>query len=258
MTTHRESTACFEGKRALIVGASNETGPAVARAFAQRGARLALTYHSDKAAAETVAEECRALGAPDAHILQLDLLNSAQCESFIATVRQTLGGIDFLLAVAGAGGSYRPLLEIDPQEMRDAFQGQVCGNFTLARDAGLIMPTDGSGRIVFVSATSSHKFSHATYGYAKAALNQLTAFLAYELAARKVTVNTLVPQLIDLESIDPAMREKRKRYTPLGLIPHPDQIASFCVTLCSPEFNIATGELIHLDGGYRLRPPEDR
>jgi NAD(P)-dependent dehydrogenase (short-subunit alcohol dehydrogenase family) len=258
MTTCSEATVSFEGKHALIVGASNETGPAVARAFAQRGARLALTYHSDRAAAETVAAQCRGLGAPEAHVMQLDLLNSAQCESFIAAVRRTLGGIDFLLAVAGAGGSYRSLLEIEPQEMREAFQGQVCGNFTLARDAGLIMPTDGSGRIVFLSATSSHKFSHGTYGYAKATLNQLTAFLAYELATRKITVNTLVPQLIDLESIDPAVREKRKRYTPLGLIPHPDQIAGFCVTLCSPGFNIATGELIHLDGGYRLRPPEDR
>ncbi len=248
----------LENKRALIVGASSDTGPSVARAFARSGAKLALTYHSNRMGAESVAAECRTLGAPQARILPLDLMDSAQCESCIGTVTETLGGLDILIAVAGAGGSYRSLLETKPQEMREAFQGQVCGNFTLARDAGLAMPDDGSGRIIFISATSSLKFSHASYGYAKAALNQLTFFLAYELASRKVTVNTLVPQLIDLDSIEPALREKRRSFTPLGLIPHPDQIANHCLSLCSPSFNIVTGELIHLDGGYRLRPLEDR
>jgi len=253
-----ESMPDLTGKRALITGASNETGPCVARAFARRGANLALTYHSDLPAAEHVAEECKALGAPEVHLFKLDLLNLEQCSAFVPLVTEKMGGIDMLICVAGAGGSYKPLKEIEPEALLRAFQGQVCGNFALARDAGLLMPEDGSGRIVFISATSCYKFSHATYGYTKATLNQLTSFLAYELAERKVTVNTLVPQLIDLDTISEDMREKRKKYTPLGLIPHPDQIAQMCLTLCSPLFNIVTGELIYMDGGYRLRPLEDR
>ncbi len=257
MTANRSGIQ-HENRRVLVVGASNETGPAVARAFAAQGARLALSYCTDRAAAETVAGECRALGAPEAHVFPLDLLDADQCECFVGGVQEALGGLDILIAVAGAGGSYRPLLETSAREMREAFQGQVCGNFTIARDAARLMPDDGSGRIVFISATSSHKYSHATYGYAKAALNQLTPFLAYELAARKITVNTLIPQLIDLPSVAPAMREKRKQFTPLGLIPSPELIAEHCLALCSPAFAIVTGECYHLDGGYRLRPPEDR
>ncbi|MFO7900208.1 MAG: SDR family oxidoreductase [Planctomycetota bacterium] len=245
------------GKRVLITGASNETGPHVARAFARHAPSLALTYHSDRAAGEDVVEQCKADGAQDAHLFQLDLLDMEQCASFVPRVVHALGGLDVFVAVAGSGASYTPLAELPADDLVRAFQGQVAGNFAIARDAGLAMPEHG-GRIVFISATSCTKYSHAGYGFAKATLNELTKFLALELAERNVTVNTLVPQLIDLESISAEMRDKRREFTPLGNIPHPDQIAQMCLVLCSPLFDIVTGELIYMDGGYRLRPLEDR
>lgn len=245
------------GKRVLITGASNETGPHVARAFARYGPSLALTYHSDQAAGEEVVEQCKADGAEDARLFQLDLLDMDQCSSFVPKVVDALGGLDVFVAVAGAGASYTPLAELPADDLVRAFQGQVAGNFAIARDAGLAMP-EGGGRVVFISATSCTKYSHAGYGFAKATLNELTKFLALELAGRNVTVNTLVPQLIDLESIRAETRDRRRAFTPLGNIPHPDQIAQMCLVLCSPLFDIVTGELIYMDGGYRLRPLEDR
>ncbi|MCX7591843.1 MAG: SDR family oxidoreductase [Kiritimatiellae bacterium] len=248
----------LRGRRVLITGASNETGPHVAHAFASLGSDLALAYHQDKSSAEKVAAECRDRGAGNVHIFQLDLLDPKSCATLVPRVVHTLGGLDILIAVAGAGGSYTSLLQVESSELPTALQGQVCGNFLIARDAALRMPTDGSGRIVFVSAASSYKYSHGSYGFAKATLNELTLFLAYELASRKITVNTIVPQLIDLDSIPSELKEKRKRYTPLGNLPHPDQIAQMCVVLCSPLFDTVTGQLVYMDGGYRLRPPEDR
>ncbi|MGQ9662962.1 MAG: SDR family NAD(P)-dependent oxidoreductase [Kiritimatiellia bacterium] len=248
----------LQGRRVLITGASNETGPHVARAFARLGPRLALTYHQDEAAARRVAAECLELSARAVDVFRLDLLDSASCAGFVSQVVEKLVGLDILIALAGAGGSYTSLLEVAAEELPIALQGQVCGNFLLARDAARYMPSDGTGRIVFISAASSYKFSHGSYGFAKATLNELTLFLAFELAARKVTVNTIVPQLIDLESISREVREKRKRFTPLGNLPHPDQIAQMCLVLCSPLFGTVTGQLIYMDGGYRLRPLEDR
>lgn len=246
------------GRRVLVTGASNATGPYVARAFAQRGARLALTYHSDRAAAERVREACLALGAPDVQLHALDLLDSAACDALVADCCRSFGGLDILVAVAGAGGSYESLLTCGTRTVHDAIQGQVVGNFAIARDAGLAMPRDGSGRIIFISATSCYKNHHAAYGFAKATLNELTRFLALELASRRITVNTLVPQLIDLDSIDAALRETRKAFTPLGNIPHPEAIAEMCLVFCSPLFDIVTGQCLYMDGGYRLRPAEDR
>jgi NAD(P)-dependent dehydrogenase (short-subunit alcohol dehydrogenase family) len=248
----------LEGKRILVTGASNETGPHVARAFARFGAELVLTYHTDRDAGETVARSCRDAGAADVHLFQLDLLDMDQCSEFVPRVVEALGSLDILVAVAGAGAGYTPLTELGAHAFARALQGHVGGNFAIARDAGRTMPEDGTGRIVFVSATSCYKYGHAGYGFAKAALNELTKFLAWEFAQRKVTVNTLVPQLIDLESISVELRETRKQFTPLGNIPHPDQIAEMCLVLCSPLFDIVTGQLIYLDGGYRLRPLEDR
>lgn len=248
----------MRGRRVLVTGASSGTGPAVARAFAAAGAALALTYRQNRAAAESVAADCRAAGAAAVQVFPLDLMDAARGDALVAEVEKSLGGLDVFIGVAGAGGAFTPLLDAATSELTAALQGQIVGNFALARDAGLRMPRDGSGRVILVSATSSHKFSHGTYGLAKAALNTMVPFLAYELASRRVTVNALVPQLIDLDTIDPADRERRRRFTPLGVIPHPDQIAQFCLALCSPLYGIVTGELIHLDGGYRLRPPEDR
>lgn len=247
----------LDGKRVLITGASNDSGPFVARCFAQPGARLALTYHSDKESCERVAAECRELGA-EAHAFEFDLLDMSSCQKLVTDVAKTLGGIDYVIALAGTGSSYTPLTELAPDQFMSAIQGQVGGSFVVARDAAEHMPDDGTGRVVLISATSSYKSHHAGYGFAKTCLNELTRFLACELAAKKISVNTLVPQLIDLESISAEMREKRKQFTPLGLIPHPEQIGKMCLVLCSPLFNIVTGETIVMDGGYRLRPLEDK
>jgi NAD(P)-dependent dehydrogenase (short-subunit alcohol dehydrogenase family) len=248
----------LRGKRVLITGASNETGPFVAREFARLGCKLALTCHSDKEALRRVEDECRELGASDCRSFQLDLLDSERCGNLVSEITRDGANIDVLVAVAGAGASYKSLVDLSGQELLRAFQGQVAGNFEIARNAAGYMPEDGNGRIVLISATSCYKYSHAGYGYTKDCLNELTKFLAYELSEKRITVNTLVPQLIDLESISQEVKDKRRKFTPLGNIPHPEQIARMAVVLSSPLFDIVTGQLIYMDGGYKLRPPEDR
>ena len=177
----------LKGKRTLIIGASNDSGPFVARCFAAPGSRLALTYHSDLPAAKRVAAECRELGA-EVDTFQLDLMDMASCDALIPAVVYKLGGLDYVIALAGAGADYTPLSEITPEQFINAIQGQVGGSFVIARNAAQHMPDDGSARIVLISATSCYKYHHAGYGYAKKCLNELTGFLACELASRKITV----------------------------------------------------------------------
>ncbi|MCE9616164.1 MAG: SDR family oxidoreductase [Lentisphaerae bacterium] len=248
----------LNGRTVLLTGGSSGTSAHVARAFARQGAAVALTYHHNRAGAEDMAAECRRSGAPAAAAFALDLASPESCSALVPRVRAAFGRLDVFVGVAGTGGHFHTLLEADAADMQEALQGHVTGNFLLARQSALAMPDDGSGRVVFVSATSSTKFSHGTYGFAKAALNALTEFLAHDLAARRITVNTVVPQLIDLPTTDAADRERRRQFTPLGRLPHPDEIAQLCVTLCAPLFGGITGQLFFLDGGYRLRPPEDR
>lgn len=245
--------ASSDSRRVLITGASNETGPFVARAFARGGAALALTYHSDKAAADRVADQCRKDGAASAELFQLDLLDNAQCTGFVEKVVGKLGSLDVLVALAAAGPSYTPLAEVDERTFTAAIQGQLTGNFFICRDAGVAMKRSGGGRIILFSATSSHKFSHASYGLAKAAVNQLTRFLAFELAP-EVTVNTIVPGLIDLQSTDADVRRKRAANSPLQRIVTPAELAAMCVTMASPVFDTVTGTELYMDGGYYLKP----
>ena len=113
------------------------------------------------------------------------------------------------------------------------------------------MKQAGRGRIVIFSATSCHKFSHASYGLAKASVNQMTRFLAFELAP-EVTVNTIVPGLIDLETTDADARRTRAQATPLGRIVTPDDLAAMCLTIAGPAFDTVTGQEIYMDGGFYL------
>ncbi|MCG3180509.1 MAG: putative oxidoreductase [Phycisphaerae bacterium] len=242
-----------EPRRILITGASNETGPHIARAFARTGDALALTYHTDRAAAERVAGQCRRDGAASVELFPLDLLDLDQCVGFAGLVAAALGGLDMLVANAAAGPSYTPLREVDAKTFSAAIQGQLTGNLFLCRDAGNLMKAAGRGRIILFSATSAHKFSHASYGLAKAAVNEMTRFLAFELSP-EVTVNTIVPGLIDLESTDADLRRTRAANTPLGRIVTPDELAAMCVTIASPVFDVVTGQVLYMDGGYFLKP----
>jgi NAD(P)-dependent dehydrogenase (short-subunit alcohol dehydrogenase family) len=242
-------------RRVLVSGASNQTGPAVALAFACTGARLVLTYHSDEAAGNRVAASCRNAGAASVDLMQLDLMDNRRCIELIGAADEAMDGLDVLVAVAAAGPSYTPLTEVDVQTFTAALQGQITGNFLLAREAGNRMKKADGGRIVLFGATSFHKYHHASYGFAKAAINELTKFLALELAP-EVTVNTIVPGLIDLDSTDADLRRRRAERSPLGRIVRPNELAQMCLLLCSEAFDTVTGQTLLMDAGFFLKPAE--
>lgn len=241
----------LKGQVALVVGGSSETGPFIVEALAAAGADVALTYHEQADAAEAVVKKVTTLGRK-AKAFAFDLLDGQAVRALPKDVAGEMGRLDILVLCAGTGG-FGDVRELDEAAWDWAMAGNVKAPFFLARNAALIMEKQKTGgRIVTFSATSALKYGHAFYGLAKAAVIQMTRFLAHTFAP-KVTVNCLVPGLIDLESTEAKMRTERAENSPLKRVVTPRELGQLCVVLCSPACASVTGEAILADGGFWLK-----
>jgi len=240
----------LKGKVALVVGGSTGTGPEIARAFAEVSADVAVTYHEHADEADAVVRTIEGKGLKS-KAYQFDLLDGQAVRTLPKQVADDLGRLDILVLCAGAGG-FGDVKELDEETWDWAMNGNVRASFFLARNAALVMETGDGGRIVTFSATSALKYGHAFYGLSKAAVIQMTRFLAHTFAP-KVTVNCLIPGLIDLEEAEANLRTERAKNSPLQRIVAPRELAQLCVMMCSPAFDSVTGESLIADAGFWLK-----
>jgi NAD(P)-dependent dehydrogenase (short-subunit alcohol dehydrogenase family) len=240
------------GRVALVTGASHGTGVDIARALAAEGARVAVHYRLDRAAAEALASAIRA-GGGVAEAFAADVARSEEVRRLMAEVELRLGALGIVVNNAGPFNdtAFSELAEADWDYVMNANLKAVYLTSQLAAPG---MRRAGWGRIVNIGATSGLVRSHGVYGVAKAALLPLTQALALELAPA-VTVNAVVPSQIASARTDRMAAYKAAAIagTPLGRLVTQAEIGQMVVRLCSPEFDFVTGQAIVMDGG-RLIP----
>jgi NAD(P)-dependent dehydrogenase (short-subunit alcohol dehydrogenase family) len=236
------------GRVALVTGSSHGTGVDIARALAAEGARVAVHYRSDRAAAETLAAAIRA-GGGVAEPFAADVARAEEVRRLMAEVELRLGALGIVVNNAGPFNdtAFSELAEADWDYMMNANLKAVYLTSQLAAPG---MRRAGWGRIVNIGATSGLVRSHGAYGLAKAALLPLTQALALELAP-VVTVNAVVPSQIASARTDRMAAYKAAAIagTPLGRLVTQAEIAQMVVRLCSPEFDFVTGQAVVMDGG---------
>jgi NAD(P)-dependent dehydrogenase (short-subunit alcohol dehydrogenase family) len=236
------------GRVALVTGASHGTGVDIARALAAEGARVAVHYRSDRAAAEALASAIRA-GGGMAEAFAADVARSEEVRRLTAEVELRLGALGIVVNNAGPFNdtAFSELAEADWDYVMNANLKAVYLTSQLAAPG---MRRAGWGRIVNIGATSGLVRSHGVYGLAKAALLPLTQALALELAPA-VTVNAVVPSQIASARTDRMAAYKAAAIagTPLGRLVTQAEIGQMVVRLCSPEFDFVTGQAIVMDGG---------
>jgi len=155
---------------------------------------------------------------------------------------------DVLVLCCGSKG-LRPFRELSPQQLDVAIDGNLKGNFMLAKELGYWMKQTGSlGKIIQLSAMSAENPSHSAYGLGKAAQNAMADFLAYKLAP-EVTINTIAPITIDQ---DPTHDHPPADAAPLGRQVHARELARMCIMLCDPVFDTVTAEIIRMDSGRHV------
>jgi 3-oxoacyl-[acyl-carrier protein] reductase len=239
----------------MVTGGSRGIGRAVSLLLAQAGADVALTYHTRRADAESVAREIERVGRR-AVIAGGDLAIPSAVEQVFDQVKRELGGLDIFVANAGIWPSDEvPILRMQDDRWRQTLAANLDAVYYSSRAALQLMRP--GGRVVLVSSTAGQRGEafHADYAATKGALISLTKSLAIECAP-VITVNCVAPGWVDTEMCEPAFagdgRERIRRTIPLGRIASPEDIAAPIVFLCSDLARHITGEVLNVNGGSVL------
>src|SRR5687767_7431095 len=208
----------LDGKTALVTGSSRNLGAAIARELAARGARLVVTYHRSRPAAEALLADVRTVAGVQHLLVGGDVSTGAGARALAEQAVSEAGRVDVLVNNTGpfSMDPFAKLLEEEWDRILDANlkAAYVCSQVVVPG-----MRQAGWGRLVNVSAGSAYIRNHSVYTLAKAALVTLTEKLALELGP-EITVNAIAPGQIaesaaDIAEFDPTFVERSIEWTPL-------------------------------------------
>ena len=241
------------GRSALVTGAGNGIGAAVARALADAGAAV-LVSDLDPTSAAVVAAEIVARGGR-AQSCALDVRDEEQARHAAGQAAALAGGT--LHIVVNNAGAISPAMfsKMTGEQFDLVMSIHVRGTFTVSQAALAYLPDDGTGRIINVTSAAGlvGTIGQVNYSAAKAAVVGLTKSLAKELARRQITVNALAPLAATTMTETVRTDEKLAALTlariPLGRWAQPDEIAGAFVFFASDAASYITGQVLPVDGG---------
>jgi NAD(P)-dependent dehydrogenase (short-subunit alcohol dehydrogenase family) len=244
------------GKVALVTGAQQGIGRAIALALAGEGADVGLNFLDDPAAAERVAGEIRGLGRK-ALPVKGDVAQTRDVQALVDAVVGGLGAPDILVNNAGVFPRSE-FLELTEREWDHVLGVNLKGGFLCAQAAARAMVAAGrAGAIVNISSSAIRGDARGVhYSASKAGVLGMTRAMALALAPHRIRVNAIAPGLTDTAqprygNTEEQLRERAK-LIPLGRMAQPEEIARVAVFLVSDEAVYITGETIHANGGVYM------
>ena len=242
------------GRVALVTGAGRNIGRAIALALAEAGASIVVNGRSNAEAVHGVVREIEARGGA-ALAAMADVADEAAVSRMIAAAAERFGRIDVVVNNA-AGRPEQPFEAISLADWRGVLATVLDGAFLVAKAALPHLKTSGAGAIVNIGGVSGHIGTRhrAHVVTAKAGLIGLTKALAHDLAADGITVNCVVPGLIETAR-DPSRQLPHHHSvsrTLTGRLGTPDDIAALVRFLAGPEARYITGQTLHVNGGVYL------
>jgi NAD(P)-dependent dehydrogenase (short-subunit alcohol dehydrogenase family) len=247
---------------AIITGSSRGLGKSSALQLAKQGADVIITYHSQRAEAESVVADIIALGQK-AVALKLDVGNASSFASFASQVKAALAttwqrtSFNYLVNNAGSG-EYASFIDTTEAQFDSMVNIHLKSTFFLTQKLVPLM-ADG-GKILNVS-TGLTRFSfpgYAAYATAKGGVEVLTQFMAKELADRKITANAIAPGGIETDFGGGAIRDNAElngmlaSLTALGRVGLPDDIGTLVAGMLTSTGGWVNGQRIEASGGIFL------
>jgi len=247
----------FAGKIVLVTGAQQGIGRAIASAFGEAGADIAINWLDDETAAEQIAGQIRQ-GGRRALPVRADLGDLAQVRSMVAEVERQLGPIDILVNNAGVFPRVA-FLDMNERDWNHVLGVNLKGAcFCAQRVAKAMVAAGRPGAIVNLASGAAFRSSPRGVHYvaSKGGLVSMTRAMALELAPHRIRVNAIAPGLTDTAQPRYGSSEEEiaeaSRAIPLGRMAQPEDIARAALFLASADAALITGQTMHVNGGSYL------
>ncbi len=246
----------FSNKVAIVTGAGQGIGKAIAIALGRKGTKVVVADVSDLISA--VAKEIEALGSK-ALPLRCDVTNRESVENMTKSVLDNYGRIDILVNNAGIY-PLKPFVEMTEKDWDRVFNVNIKGIFNCTQTVLPTMRGQRYGRIVNISSiagTVIGYFNLVHYSATKAAIVGFTRSLALEVARDGICVNAIAPGAIETkaatEVVPKEVADQMIAAIPLGRWGKPEEIASAVLFLAGEESSYMTGQCIVIDGGLTIQ-----
>jgi len=238
-----EPTTEVSGRCVLVTGGNRGIGLAVARAFADAGDRVAVTYRSGE--------------PPEGlHGVRCDVTDPDSVEAAFTEVEAELGPVEVLVANAGITRD-QLIMRMSEEDFSDVIATNLAGSWRVAKRASKGMLRLRRGRVVFISSVVGLLGSagQSNYAASKAGLVGLARSLARELGSRAITFNVVAPGFVETDMTAELGEDLQKTYKgqiPLGRFATADEVAGVVRFLASDEAAYVTGAVVPVDGGLGM------
>ena len=247
----------LDHKKVIITGAASGIGLAITEAFLELGATV-LMVDRDRQALDLEKQRLLVLGFP-VDCIVADVTQAPDLQAVMQQMESFLGGLDVLVNNVGVN-IRKPTLEYTAEDFHTIMSVNLESAFNLSRLFYPWLKASQQGpSIVNVSSLNSQRvirFTSAMYTASKAALEQLSNFLAVEWAPEGIRVNSIhpwatrTPLAMDAFHKNPDIAEKIQKATPLGRIAEPEEVARVAAFLAMPAASYITGVNLAVDGGF--------
>jgi len=246
----------FEGKSAIVTGATRGIGRAIALELAKRGANIAFNYAKSADEAERLKAEIEGLGVK-CFAAQCDVANTEASAEFVKQAKEAFGVIDFLVNNAGITRDGL-ILRMKEEDWDSVIDTNLKGAWNFSKAVlRPMMKNENGGAILNMSSISGvvGMLGQSNYSASKAGMIGLTKALAKEVASRNITVNALALGLIETEmasEMNDEYRAKILENIPLKRLGNVAEVAEIACFMLSDAARYITGQVIQADGGLAI------
>ncbi len=247
----------MKGKTALVTGGMGGIGTIIARHLIDNGARVAVTYN--KGGDHAIARDWQQDQAKDGYEIDIffaDLTDFSSTEKMVNEVLSQFKQIDILINNAGVTED-TTLAKMTPEQWHHVINSNLNSTFNVTRNVLKDMIKNQYGRIINISSINGQKgqFGQTNYCASKAGIHGFTKALAYEVAKKGITVNTVSPGYVKtpmVEKVSPNILEDIIKQIPLGRLAEPTEVARLVGFLAAQESSYITGSNFSINGGQHM------